>query len=282
MRADYPRNVVITGAASGLGRELAINWARKGWKIGVTDIEMDGAAQTLDLVREAGGSGDVFRCDVRDLDQVRAMADHFYDAWGSVGVIVLNAGVADVGYVGEIKIENWKRIIDTGIWGIIHGCHTFIPRLKEQGRGHVVITASAAGLMSLPEMAPYNMVKAAGVAMAQTLAGELASFGLGVTAICPTFFNTGLLDSMTYTDEWEYEFAHACFDNSRITADQVAKAVVKAVEKNKLYVVPQLTGKMLWWNVRMVPSLSYKVVGQGMRSSIGKPLFMWMAKHGLI
>jgi NAD(P)-dependent dehydrogenase (short-subunit alcohol dehydrogenase family) len=258
---------------------MSVAWAKRGWQIGITDIDMARAAETLDLVERWGGTGETWECDVRDRDQVRAMADHFFDAWRQVGVIALNAGVADVGYVGEIRPEDWKREIDTGIWGLIHGCDAFIPRMKEQGRGHVAITASAAGLVALPEMAPYNMIKAAAVSLAETLRVELAPFGLGVTVICPTFFKTHLLDTMTYTDEWEAEFAHAAFDHSRLTADRVAEMAVEAAERDKLYVV---TGQPTWILKRINPSLFSRAMAGLVRLGVGKPLFMWMARHGIL
>ena len=190
MKANYPKNVVITGAASGLGRALALAWAREGWKIGIADIDTDGAAQTLTMVEQAGGTGEIFRCNVRNLEEIEAMADHFFASWGSVGVIVNNAGVADVGCVGDIHIENWERMLDTSLWGVIYGCHAFIPRMKEQGGGYIVNTSSAAGLICLPHMAPYNVAKAGVISLSETLKCELSSSGIGVTVICPTFFNT--------------------------------------------------------------------------------------------
>lgn len=110
-------SAVITGAASGLGRALALAWAERGWKIGVADVNEERARETLEMVREAGGSGEALSCNVRNPEDVRAMADHFFDSWGGVGVLVNNAGVADVGHMGEVKVESCQRIIETNLWG---------------------------------------------------------------------------------------------------------------------------------------------------------------------
>ena len=121
--SDIPKTVVVTGAGSGVGRAMAMAWAREGFKVGVSDIDMEGAGETLEMVMRAGGSGETFRCDVQDPGEVQAMAAHFFDSWGKVGILVNNAGVADVGIVGDISLENWKRTIDTSLWGTIYGCH---------------------------------------------------------------------------------------------------------------------------------------------------------------
>jgi len=282
MRGEYARTAVITGAASGFGRAMSVAWAEKGWKIGIADIDMEGAGKTLEMVEGAGGTGEVFNCNVRKLEDVQAMADHFFESWGEVGVVMNNAGVVDVGYVGDILIEDWERIIETSLMGVIYGCHAFVPRMKEHGRGHVVNTASLAGIASLPEMAPYNVVKAGTISLSETLRTELAPYGIGVTVICPSFFNTNLLSDMTCTDEWERDFSQATFTSARMTADEIAGMVVRAVERNRFYVLPQPSAKFLWLMKRMFPETLYKVIGVLLNSERGRSIFMWIARHGIL
>jgi len=282
MRGEYSRSAVITGAASGLGRALSLAWAEKGWKIGIADIDMEGAGETLEMVERAGGTGEAFNCDVRKPGDVQAMADHFFDAWDRVGVLVNNAGVVDVGRVGNIRIEGWERMIGTSLMGVIHGCHAFIPRMKEQGGGHIVNTASLAGIASLPEMGPYNVAKAGTISLSETLRTELAPYGIGVTVICPSFFNTNLLSDMTCTDEWERDFAQATFASARMTADEIAATVVRAVERNRFYVLPQHSAKFLWLMKRMFPETFYRILGVLLGLERGRNLFMWMARHGVL
>jgi len=276
------KKVVITGAASGLGRALSLALARKGCRVGIVDINTEGAQETLEMVEQAGGSGEIYELDVRVVIDWEAMADHFFRSWGGVDVLVNNAGVVSVGYVGDIPIEDWEWIFSINFWGMVYGCHAFIPRMKAQGGGYIVNVASAAWIMALPEMAPYNTTKAAVVALSETLRGELAPWKIGVTAVCPMFFDTHLLDDMRYTDEFEVEFAHATFDNARMTADEVAQAVVKAVQKRKLYIVPQASGKVLWMIKRLHPGLWHGVQAFLNRTGVGRSLFMWMARKGLL
>jgi len=282
MARDIAKTAVVTGAGSGLGRELALGWAGQGFKVGLADIDIEGAEQTLEMVRQAGGSGETWRCDVRSLDEVEAMADHFFDAWGKVGILANNAGVADAGFVGDIPIENWARTLETNLWGVIHGCHAFLPRMKKQGGGHIVNTASAAGVINLPEMAPYNVTKAAVISLSETLKVELAPSRIGVTVICPSFFETHLEENTTYTDEWQGEFVHQVFANARMTSEDIAELVLKAVRKNRLYVVPQLSAKVGWLAKRMNQKLFYSVFAAFYRTPLGKPLIMLAAKRGLL
>ncbi len=127
------RNAVITGAASGLGRELAIGLARRGWKILVADVNHAGMEQTLALVRRAGGEGEVFDCDVSRKEDVERMADYCFSTWKRVDLLVNNAGVVAAGFTGDIKLEDWHWCVGINFWGMLYGCHSFIPGMKVQG-----------------------------------------------------------------------------------------------------------------------------------------------------
>jgi short-subunit dehydrogenase len=165
---------------------------------------------------------------------------------------------------------------------MVYGCHSFIPRMRAQGSGYILNVASAAGLLSMMEMAPYNTSKAAVISLSETLKAELAPHRIGVTVLCPMFFKTNLLDSMTYTDEFEKNLAHVGFDHARMTAGQVAEAAIRAVEKGKLYCVTQLSGRMHWIQKRISPSLYFAQMALLNRLGWARPLFLWMGRHGLM
>ena len=105
-----------------------------------------------------------------------------------------NAGVAAGGLVGEQSLDDWKWIVDINLWGVIHGCHVFAPRFRAQRSGYILNVASAAGFVSLPEMASYNVTKAGVIALSETLCGELSPCGVRVSVTCPSFFKTNLMD----------------------------------------------------------------------------------------
>jgi NAD(P)-dependent dehydrogenase (short-subunit alcohol dehydrogenase family) len=276
------KSVVITGAASGLGRSLALALAKKGCRIGIADINLEGAGETLEMVKKAGGDGETFELDVRKPDMVEAMADHFFNAWGGVDLLVNNAGVVSAGFVGDIQLEDWAWLMSINYWGMVYGCHSFIPRFKAQGGGYILNVASAAGLMNMMEMAPYNNAKAAVISLSETLKWELSPYKIGVTVLCPMFFETHLLDNMRYTDQFEVEFSHATFEYARMSADRVAELAVKAVEKGRLHCVPQATGKAYWVLKRISPSAFHNVMSFVNRTRIAQPFYMWMARRGLM
>ena len=283
MSGKSHQSAVITGASSGLGKAYALAWARRGWRIGVVDIETAEGERTLEEVERLGGRGEFYRCDVRDLEEVQAMAGHFFASWGGVGVLVNNAGVFGAGAVGEIPIDDWRRIIDVNFWGVVHGCHAFIPLMKEQGNGHIVNTASAGGVISTPETAPYNSSKAGVIAVSETIRTELSAHGIGVTVVCPTFVDTRLLSSMTVTPDTPIrDISSVAFEHSRMDAGQIAEKVVRAVEKNRLYVFPQLSSKVLWANKRLFPGLYFALLSLLYRYEVAEPLFFWLARHGMI
>lgn len=277
-----PRNAVITGAGSGLGRAMAIRLARQGWKVGAADIDEARAAETIRLVREAGGSGEACRCDVRAGAGVDAMARRFFDDWGRVTLLVNNAGVAVAGIMGEITEADWKKAIDTNLWGAVNGCGAFVPLMKSTGGGHIINVASAAGYVCLPEMAPYNTTKAAVIALSETLRSELAPSGIGVTVACPTFFNTRLLENMTYTDEFQIEFASSAFSNAKMSADEVARRILEAAGKNRLYAFPQPSAKWTRVTKGHMPRLHFAVLSIVSRFGLSRPLARAMARRGLV
>jgi len=276
------KRAVITGAASGLGRSLALALARKGCRIGVVDINIEGAQETLRMVEQAGGSGEIYELDVRVAIDVEAMADHFFSSWGGVDLLFNNAGVAVTGFVGGVPLEDWEWIHAINFWGVLYGCHSFIPRMKAQGGGHIVNTASAAGIVSFLEMGPYNTTKAAVISLSETMKVELAPDNIGVSVICPMFFNTGLLDDLRYETEFENELGHAAFRFSRITSDEVAEAVIKGVEKGRLIIVPQLSGKVFWVQKRLSPMMYFGQLAFLNKMGWARPLFLWMARHGML
>jgi NAD(P)-dependent dehydrogenase (short-subunit alcohol dehydrogenase family) len=278
----YPnKRVVITGAGSGLGRALSLEFAKRGWKIGIVDINDASAEKTLQMVEQAGGKGEVFHADVTDPNAVKAMADHFFSTWRGVDILVNNAGIAIGGAVGNVPLEQWKTIVDINFWGMLYGCHEFIPKMKVQGGGHIVNVASAAGLLSLISMSPYSVTKAAVISLSETLRMEAAPYNIHITVACPMFFNTGLLDDMKTTDPWIGEVAKTAFQVGH-SADVMAKKLIKAVEQDKLFVVPMIYGKMLWLNKRLTPNLYYNLSAWLNMHGWLKPLYLKLARWGVL
>jgi NAD(P)-dependent dehydrogenase (short-subunit alcohol dehydrogenase family) len=276
------KNAVVTGAGSGLGRELCLKLAQRKFRILLADVNTAGARETLALVKQAGGDGEVYECDVTKKEVVEQMARYAFDKFKRVDLLINNAGVTSAGFTGDIPIEDWQWCINIDTWGMIYGCHYFIPLMKAQGGGgHIVNVASEAGLVCLPEMGPYNVAKAAVVALSETIKTELAPHNIGVSVVCPSFFQTNLLKSMRYQTDFQRELAQTTFDHGHLSAADIAKCVMKAMDKNKLYVIPGFNAKLFWFNKRMAPEFFYRFVAFTMKNKFGEKLFMFLARHGL-
>ena len=144
--------IMITGAGSGLGREIALRWAREGWQLALSDVNDAGLAETLKLVREAGGDGFTLRCDVRDYSQLTAFAQACEERLGGIDVIVNNAGVASGGFFSDLTLEDWDWQISINLMGVVKGCKAFLP-LLQKSKGKIINIASMAALMQGPALA---------------------------------------------------------------------------------------------------------------------------------
>ena len=188
------RYAIVTGAASGLGRALAVELGRRGWHVAMADVNDAGAGETLELVRQAGGDGQTEHLDVTSPRPGQRSAKSCKAAWPRLDLLVNNAGVGCAGNVGELPLDDWRWIININLYGAIYGCHAMIDWMKQNPRGaHIVNIASMAAIMSAPGMAPYNVTKAGMLSLSETLCGELKPYNIGVTGVCPAFFPTNIL-----------------------------------------------------------------------------------------
>lgn len=258
--SDRPRTAIVTGAAGGLGRALAVRLARAGWSLVLVDVDDDGNRAAA---AAAGGEVRCERLDVADADAWLALHDRLRADRTHLDLLVNNAGIAAAGNVGEMSLDRWRRVLDVNLSGVIHGCHTFVPWLKENPAGaHVVNVASFAAFASLPEMAAYNVSKAGVVALSETMRAELAADRVGVTVVCPGFFPTGLARNALMQHESQREFTEEMMRLSPITADQVAEAILRAVERNDPYVIVPARARRFWFMKRFFPKFFLRQIAR--------------------
>ncbi|MBW2460085.1 MAG: SDR family NAD(P)-dependent oxidoreductase [Deltaproteobacteria bacterium] len=262
---------VVTGGASGLGRAFSEELGRRGGKVLLTDIDAEGAAETVRLVQSAGGEARFFEADVRSEERMQEIAREAADWFGPVDLLVNNAGVGVAGPFDQLDLDDWRYCVDINLWGVIYGCYAFVPGMKRRGRGYIINVASSAGLLALPDMGPYNVTKAGVIALSETLYGELRVHGVHVTALCPTFFRTNILENMRGVhDVGAKRVANKMMDASKVQAPDVARAALAAVHRGQLYSVPMRDGRMYWRLKRALPAGFAAIVDRVARSGLLK------------
>jgi NAD(P)-dependent dehydrogenase (short-subunit alcohol dehydrogenase family) len=199
MRDLKGKVAVITGGASGIGRALADRFAREGMKIVLGDIEAAPLAQAREEIAKTGAEVLAVKTDVSKWEDVEALAKRTFDTFGTAHVVCNNAGVGSGGGAAwQVSQADWQWTMGVNLWGVIHGIRAFVPRLVAQGEGHVVNTASIAGLVTVPGMGPYCVTKHAVVALSECLHHDLALAAGGkvkVSVLCPAWVKTRIAES---------------------------------------------------------------------------------------
>jgi NAD(P)-dependent dehydrogenase (short-subunit alcohol dehydrogenase family) len=198
MRDLKGKVAVVTGAASGIGRALAERFAREGMKLVLADVEDGPLGEVRDAIAKAGADAIAVRTDVSQAEQVEALARRAFEAFGTAHLVCNNAGVGGGGLMWQVPLGDWSWILGVNLMGVVHGVRSFVPRMIEQGEGHVVNTASIAGLIVGPGMGPYCATKHAVVAMSECLHHELALTTGGkvkVSVLCPAWVKTRIAES---------------------------------------------------------------------------------------
>lgn len=253
--AEQRRNAIVTGAASGLGRALAVRLATEGWRVAVADIDDAGSQQTCDLVEAAGGTGRSEHLDVACLEDWESLRQRLRADWPQLDLLVNNAGVGCCGDVGVFPVEEWRFLLNVNLYGGIYGCHTLVDWLKENPRGsHIINVASFAAIAPSPSMAAYNVSKAGLVALSETLYGELKPHGVGVTVVCPMYFRTNIDVSMRSYNQLRSEIIRQRTEQSNMTAEDVANAALRAMRRKQLYAMPGRQARWYWWLKRLSPA----------------------------
>jgi NAD(P)-dependent dehydrogenase (short-subunit alcohol dehydrogenase family) len=237
------RVAVVTGGGSGIGRALVEVFAREGARVVVADVDEAAAAKVADGVRLRGGVAMAVRTDVTDLAQVEALADRAFSDFGSVDVLCNNAGVVVWGGIEQATHRDWQWVLGVNLWGVIHGIEAFVPRMIASGRGgHIVNTASMAGLIASRGLGVYNTSKYAVVGLSETLVKDLSPHRIGVSVLCPLGVATQIRASERnrpahLKNQEAVEAPTIELQGTTLTPEAVAEMVLSAVLENRLYVI---------------------------------------------
>jgi NAD(P)-dependent dehydrogenase (short-subunit alcohol dehydrogenase family) len=250
------RVAAVTGAASGLGRAMALAFAEQGMHVALADVA--DTSEVFAQVEARGVSALSMQVDVSRAEEVDAFAALVEKDLGPAAVVCNNAGVAPGGEAWEVSVDDWRWILGVNLWGVINGVRAFTPRLLARNLGHIVNTASVAGLISPPGSAAYNVSKHAVVALSETLHHDLRERGaaVGVSVLCPAYVPTRIAESernrpqgyvatpLSERMRARKAMLKKAVDSGRLSAEDIARAVVDAVKHERFYVLthPRIKG----------------------------------------
>ena len=275
MRNMNGKVAAITGAGSGIGRELAAALARRGAHLSLTDIDAEGLADTVALCEGRGGKVTWRRLDVADRDAMYEWASAVPEEHGQVNLLFNNAGVALVADVATMSDEDMHWLVDINLWGVVNGCRAFLPHLEASGEGHIVNLSSVFGLLSIPSQSAYNIAKfgVRGFSDALRMELEISKSCVSVTTVHPGGVKTNIArsarqDPTTSTPTRKGQDIGEAFDRiARTTADSAAAQILAGVERNRRRVVVGADGKALDLISRLPAGLYQRVLVQGARSA---------------
>lgn len=232
------RVAVITGAGSGIGRELALLCARRGANLALCDINDSGLADTAATAHSFGGRILTRRVDVADSEAMSEFAQETVDLYGAVDVLINNAGVGLVGGFLDTSVKDWGWLVGVNLMGVVHGCNAFLPTMIAADRGgHVVNLSSAAGLLANPQLTAYSATKFAVLGLSEALSMELAPHRIGVTAACPGVINTAITQNSAIRGGGDTEQRRnrltSAYQKRGYPPERVARNILRAVDRNQ-------------------------------------------------
>ena len=252
--------VIITGGGSGIGRSLAVLLASKGANVLICDVNLENAQQVAQL---CGSNSSAHYLDVQDSEMVKAFIMNTFENFGKIDYLFNNAGIAIGGECFEINLESWLRILDINVKGVIHGVSAVYPLMVKQKFGHIINTASLAGLGPAPLLTPYGMTKHAIVGLSTSLRLEAKKYNVKVSVLCPSAIETPLLDSTADLGDapWRPNFRRflTALSGPPYAVDKLAEDAIKAVEKNQAIIVIPGRAYLAWKIGNLFPKLVEKI-----------------------
>ena len=255
---------IVTGGASGIGRAIATSLVARGDTVVVTDIDTEGAGRVADKLNTLGkGEATSAHLDVTDPDAVNDLYKGVKGDHGQLDLVFNNAGIAIGGLAEELSLDHWNRAIDINLKGVVHGVHAAYPIMLEQGRGHIVNTASLAGLVPMPIGIPYTATKHAVVGLSLGLRAEAAGRGVKVSVVCPSFVDTPLLHNVNPGLPETALSGDATGDIAKAapglyTTRKLARDIMRGVARNQALIVAPAYGRAAWRGVRLNPGLAVR------------------------
>jgi NAD(P)-dependent dehydrogenase (short-subunit alcohol dehydrogenase family) len=260
-REDYTglfqdKVVIVTGGASGIGRALCQEMGRLGALVVVSDMHGQGAKEVAEGINAVGGRARAVRLDVTLAEDVQGLVDEVAAEHGLLDYMFNNAGIAVAGDVRDMNLEHWRRIMDVNLMGVLYGTLAAYELMARQGFGHIVNTASLAGLVSFPTATPYAATKHAVVGLSTSLRVEAADLGVKVSAVCPGFVRTNIFQSAIVLKA-RREDALTLLPFELMDVNLAARAILRGVAANRSIINFPAHARALWWLHRLNPDLLF-------------------------
>lgn len=255
------KNVVVTGASSGIGRQAAIEFARKGANVVVAARRQQRLQQVEDDLKRFGVSTLACRCDVSDKSQVKRMHDAVFEVFDSVDILVNNAGFAIYGSVSELTVDEIESQMATNYLGMVYCTKNFLPSMLDRGSGHIVNVASVAASFGLPGIAPYCASKFAMLGFSEGLKHELKGTGVGITVVSPIMVRTDFFDHPSFESMPKYS-------PWSLSPKTVAAAILRAANSSRLEIIVPPVVRGAVWSKHTLPFIINSIMGSAFQKKL--------------
>jgi NAD(P)-dependent dehydrogenase (short-subunit alcohol dehydrogenase family) len=282
IRVYKDATAIITGGASGIGRALAEALAARGCEVVLADLQLEAAEELASKIRKSGGKAQAAQLDVTDYLATERLVQETVSRTGRLDYMFNNAGISHGMGAGaeHYEIEDWRHVVEVNLLGVVNGVQAVYKLMIKQGFGHIVNTASVAGLMPSPGTTSYVTTKHAIVGLSNNLRAEAAQLGVRVSVLCPGVIRTPLIEGGKYgrkIGELSKQQYHDMWENKRPMApDAFANKALAAIAKNRAIIVVPAFWKLFWWLYRLSPSLCIYLAAKGFKDVARDAL----AKHG--
>ncbi|MCA9506314.1 MAG: SDR family NAD(P)-dependent oxidoreductase [Myxococcales bacterium] len=262
MRRLEGRVAVVTGAASGIGRATAKRLAERGCDLALADLQVDGLESLREELATTGRDVSTHVVDVSSASRMQAFAAEVEARHGTAHVLINNAGVVIAGAFEEQRLEDLEWLVGINYWGVVYGCHAFLPLLLRNDEGHIVNLSSMFGFLGLPGQSGYCATKAAVRALSESLWTELRSRRIGVTSVHPGCIDTSIVRSGRVGDEALRRDVQAFFDRRGASPDVVARAILHAIDRNRMRIRVRPESWATDWLKRAFPVAIHRVLAR--------------------
>jgi short-subunit dehydrogenase len=254
MQLFHNKVIIITGAASGIGKELSNQLAKAGAKLILCDIQNDKLNSLATTLKQTGGSADACMLDVSDALAFEKLIQHAINKYGAIDYIFNNAGIANMGEMQDLEITHWKKVLDVNLMGVIYGSSFAYSQMVKQREGHIINIASLGGLCPVPLSAPYTTAKHGVVGLSRALREEGKAYNVKVTAVCPGYIESGIYESAQVIKSGTNN-VRSLIPFKLVPTEKAVSAILQGVAKNKAIIVFPYYGKLLRFIQNNMPGL---------------------------